>query len=74
MPRKALNTPATKGESLSADEVYAVTAFLLYANGIIQENDVMDPKSLPKVEMPNRRGYVPAEPVMRKPGPFGIYR
>ena len=45
------------------DEVYALVAFLLYRNGIIQEDDVMDAKTLPKVEMPNRNGFVPAVPV-----------
>ena len=39
-----------------------VTAFLLYRNGIIQETDVLDAKTLPKVEMPNRNGFVPATP------------
>ena len=55
--------PADKLGSLTPDEVYAVTAFLLFRNGIIQETDVMDAKSLPKVEMPNRNGFVPAVPV-----------
>ncbi len=31
--------------------------------GIIEENDVLDAKTLPKVEMPNRDGFVPAVPV-----------
>ena len=48
--------------TLKPDEVYATTAFVLYRNGIIQENDVMDAKSLPKVQMPNRNGYVPPRP------------
>jgi mono/diheme cytochrome c family protein len=48
--------------SLSADEVYAVTAFLLYRNAIIRESDVMDARTLPKVRMPNRDGFVPARP------------
>ena len=52
-----------KPGSLTHDEVYALVAFLLYRNGIIQETDVMDAKSLPKVEMPNRNGFVPAVPV-----------
>lgn len=43
--------PYDQQGSLSADEVYAVTAFLLQRNGFIQENDVMDAKSLPKVKM-----------------------
>ena len=38
-------------------------AFLLYRNGIIGESDVMDANSLPKVQMPNRDGFVPAVPV-----------
>lgn len=53
--------PMTKPGSLSADEVYAVTAFVLYRNEIIQESDVLDAKSLPKVQMPNRNGFVPKE-------------
>jgi hypothetical protein len=55
--------PASKPGSLTPDEVYALVAFLYYRNGIIEENDVMDAKSLPKVQMPNRDGFVPAVPV-----------
>ena len=68
--------PFNKPGSLTADEVYALTAFLLYRNGIIQETDLLDAKSLPKVQMPNRNGFVPANPQweqVRKPGPFGVY-
>ena len=54
--------PVPKPGSLTHDEVYAVVAFLLYRNGIIQETDIMDEKTLPKVEMPNRNGFVPAVP------------
>jgi S-disulfanyl-L-cysteine oxidoreductase SoxD len=52
--------PASKPGSLTLDEVCAVVAFLFYRNGIIQETDVLDAKSLPKIEMPNRNGFVPA--------------
>jgi len=55
--------PANKPGSLTHDEVYALVAFLFYRNGIIQETDVMDAKTLPKVEMPNRDGFIPAKPV-----------
>ena len=55
--------PASNPGSLTPDEVYAVVAFLFYRNGIIQESDVLDAKSLPKIEMPNRDGFVPAKPV-----------
>ena len=66
--------PGEEG-SLSADQVYAVTAYLLYRNGIIQENDVLDAKSLPKIQMPNRKGFVPAKPEWkpREKRPFGFY-
>jgi len=53
--------PPGQGGSLSAEEVYALTAFLLFRNEIIQENDVIDAQSLPKVQMPNRNGFVPAK-------------
>lgn len=45
---------------LKPDQVYAVTAFLLFRSGIIKEDDVMDSKSLAEVQMPNRNGWVPA--------------
>ena len=44
--------------SLSPDQVYAVTAYLLYLNGIIGETDVLDARTLPRVRMPNRDGFV----------------
>jgi S-disulfanyl-L-cysteine oxidoreductase SoxD len=55
--------PASNPGSLTHDEVYALVAFLYYQNGIIQENDILDAKTLPKVVMPNRDGFVPAVPV-----------
>ncbi len=41
--------------------MYSLVAFLLYKNGVIHEDDVMDAKSLPLVKMPNREGYVVPE-------------
>ena len=46
--------PLTKQGTLKPNEVYALTAFLLYKNGVIKEDEVMDAQSLPKVKMPNR--------------------
>lgn len=48
--------PIGKEGSLAPNEVYALTAFLLYKNGVIKEDDVLDQKSLPKVKMPNSDG------------------
>ena len=44
---------------LSDDEIYAVVAHLLHLGGIVAEDAVLDQESLPKVEMPNRDGFVP---------------
>jgi S-disulfanyl-L-cysteine oxidoreductase SoxD len=52
--------PRGHGGTLAPNEVYALTAFILFKNGIIQEGDVLDAKTLPKVQMPNRNGFVPA--------------
>jgi S-disulfanyl-L-cysteine oxidoreductase SoxD len=50
--------PLNKEGTLKPDEVYALTAFLLYKNGVIQsEDEVIDAQSLPKVKMPNRDGF-----------------
>jgi hypothetical protein len=64
-----------QGGSLQPDEVYALTAVLLYRNGIIKEDDVLDAKSLPKIQMPNRNGFLPSEPVWKsgEKRPFGLY-
>ena len=51
--------PLDEPGSLTPDQVYAVTAYLLYLNGIIGEHDVVDAKTLPQVRMPNRDGFVP---------------
>lgn len=51
--------PFDKPGALQADEVYAVSAFILNLNGIIGEDQVMDAKTLPKVQMPNRDGFIP---------------
>jgi S-disulfanyl-L-cysteine oxidoreductase SoxD len=51
--------PFDEPGSLTSDQVYAVTAYLLYLNGIIGEQEVMDAKTLPLVKMPNRDGFVP---------------
>ena len=50
--------PFTAPESLSADDVYAVCAFLLNQNGIVPPETRLDARSLPAVKMPNRDGFV----------------
>jgi len=50
--------PLDAPRSLSDDEVYAVTAYLLFLNGIIDRDREMNAQSLPKLEMPNRHGFI----------------
>lgn len=50
--------PYPQPGSLSANEIYAITAFLLYKNDIIGKAKVMNRKTLPEVPMPNRNGFV----------------
>ena len=45
--------------TLTTDEVYGATAYLLFLNGIVTEQDVLNETTLPKVKMPNRDGFVP---------------
>ena len=58
--------PLGKEGSLTPNEVYALTAFLLYKHDVIKEDEVMDAQSLPKVKMPNSNGA--ALPPEWKPG------
>jgi mono/diheme cytochrome c family protein len=51
--------PFQESKSLTNDEVYAVSAYILHLNGIIGRDDVLDAQSLPKVAMPNRDGFIP---------------
>jgi S-disulfanyl-L-cysteine oxidoreductase SoxD len=51
--------PLNESKSLTDDEVYAVVAYLLQQNRIIEEGDVMDARTLPQVRMPNRDGFIP---------------
>ena len=49
--------PLGKEGSLAPNEVYALAAFLLYKNGVIKEDEVMNEQTLPKVKMPNHDGF-----------------
>lgn len=51
--------PFVQPGSLATDDVYALTAWLLYRNDIIDADHRLDRTTLPAVEMPNRNGFVP---------------
>jgi len=50
--------PYNAPRSLTDNEVYALTAYILAQNKLIGESDVMDAKTLPKVKMPNRDNFI----------------
>lgn len=51
--------PHQAPQSLTDDQVYALTAYILYMNKIISRDEVMNANSLPMVKMPNRDGFIP---------------
>lgn len=63
--------PPTAPGSLTSDEVFALTAFLLHANELIPADAVMDQATLPKVQMPARQFFMPdtRTQTIRKPQP-----
>jgi S-disulfanyl-L-cysteine oxidoreductase SoxD len=50
--------PFNEPGSLSNDEIYAVSAYVLNKGKIIGDKDVMNAKTLPKVDMPNKDGFI----------------
>lgn len=53
--------PRFQGGSLSPDEVYALTAFILWRCDIVKKDDVLNATSLPKIKMPNRDTFIPQD-------------
>lgn len=54
--RRAMPHPSP--QSLSNEEVYAVTAYILHLNGLLPEDATLDAKSLSSIKMPNRDNFV----------------
>jgi cytochrome c len=61
--------PYTQPHSLTDDETYALTAYLLSLNGIVGAQDAMSADTLPRVKMPNRDNFVPVFPWTPLPAP-----
>lgn len=51
--------PYDRPGSLTADQIYSLTAYLLYRNHIVARDEVISEKTLPQVRMPNRDGFIP---------------
>jgi S-disulfanyl-L-cysteine oxidoreductase SoxD len=50
--------PMDRPQTMTNDEIYAVSAYLLHLNGLVPADAVMDATSMPKVQMPNRHGFI----------------
>ncbi|MFN0038894.1 MAG: c-type cytochrome [Burkholderiales bacterium] len=57
--------PYQESKTLSNDELYSVTAYLLAKDSIVAEDFVLDAKTLPAVRMPNRDGFIGSWPERR---------
>ena len=55
--------------SLSVDDYYALTAYVLSLNGILAPDGKLDKETLPKVKMPNRDGFIPDPEFSKVPVP-----
>lgn len=62
--------PYETPRTLKTDEFYAITAYVLFVNGIVKEEEVLSEKTLPQVKMPNREGFI-ADPRLQKNGKVG---
>ena len=58
--RRSMPYPIPK--TLTNDELYALSAYILFLNKIVGEDEVMDANSLPRVKMPNRDNFVVWDP------------
>jgi cytochrome c len=54
--------PWNEPRSLSDSDVYALTAYILAESKLIDAKLVINAKTLPKVQMPNRNGFLPRFP------------
>jgi cytochrome c len=54
--------PFTTPMLLSNDDYYAITAYLLELNGVVEPGSVMNAETLPTIRMPNLDGFVIAYP------------
>lgn len=50
--------PLDHPQSLTPDEVYAVSAYIYHLNGLIDEDFVMNAQTMPTIEMPNRDAFI----------------
>lgn len=60
--------PFTAPQTLTNDEVYALTAYVLNLNDIVPAGTVLDRTTLPRIRMPNRDGFTTEHGFLRRDG------
>ena len=50
--------PFGNAQTLSADDTYAITAYLLYSNGMVEDDFVLSKENFGEVKMPNAEGFI----------------
>ena len=50
--------PFNAPKSLDDDQVYALSAFILYRNGLVDQDEVLNAETLPRISMPNRENFI----------------
>jgi mono/diheme cytochrome c family protein len=60
--------PWTSPRTLTDNQVYALTAYILAQNKLIDAKQVINAQTLPKVQMPNQNGFIPRFPERMPPG------
>ena len=70
----AVEMPMLRPGTLKADDVYAITAYIFFKNGLIKEDDVMNKDTLPKVQMPNRFFFPSSDAVYMDMNKRGCYQ
>jgi cytochrome c len=68
--------PMLRAGTLKPDEVYSLTAFIFFKNGLIKEDDIMSRDTLPKIQMPNRQFFPASDDVymdMKKRGCYDTH-
>ena len=61
--------PLNAPQSLSLSDVYAVSGYVLFLNGLLPEDATVDGKTLTSLRMPNRDGFIPDPVRMSRPPP-----
>jgi mono/diheme cytochrome c family protein len=70
----AIEMPMFRAGTLKPDQVYSLTAFILFKNGLLKEDEVLNRDSLPKVQMPNAKTFPASDDVYMDMSKRGCYQ